>query len=45
MGYSPWGHKESDTTERLIPQLNMNLLYKLKTHTHTYKGLEGYKLN
>ena len=24
MGYSPWGHKESDTTERL------------STHTHTH---------
>ena len=21
MGYSPWGHKESDTTEQLIPPL------------------------
>ena len=25
MGYSPWGHKELDTTERLT-----------HTHTHTY---------
>ena len=27
-GYSPWGHKESDTTERLI-----------HTHTHTLASL------
>ena len=25
MGYSPWDHKESDTTERLV-----------HTHTHTH---------
>ena len=23
MGYSPWGHKESDTTERLTLPLSM----------------------
>ena len=38
MGYSPWGHKESDTTERLhdnhlLKQLNVNnwpIISKLK---------------
>ena len=28
MGYSPWGHKESDTTERLT---------HTHTHTHTHQ--------
>ena len=23
MGYSPWGHKESDTTEQLTPSLSL----------------------
>ena len=27
-GYSPWGHKELDTTERL----------RIHTHTHTHTG-------
>ena len=35
VGYSPWGHRESDTTERLHFNLNMNndaeiLFYLLK---------------
>ena len=30
MGYSLWGHKESDTTERLSPH-----------RTHTHHGLPG----
>ena len=25
MGYSPWGHKESDTTERLQVELGLGL--------------------
>ena len=32
MGYSPWGHKELDTTERLTH------------NTHTLKHLPGSKL-
>ena len=33
MGYSPWGHKESDTAERLT---------RAHTHTHTHtQELEG----
>ena len=34
-GYSPWGHKESDTTEGLS---------HTHTHTHTYTHT-AYKLN
>ena len=30
-GYSPWGHKESDTTERQA------LLWSVKTYLHTKK--------
>ena len=26
MGYSPWGHKESDTTEQLSNSNNLDLL-------------------
>ena len=26
-GYSPWGHKESDLTERLTPFLQMHKIY------------------
>ena len=29
MGYSPWGHNESDTTEHT----------RVHTHTHTYRYL------
>ena len=29
MSYSPWGHKESDTTEQLT-----------HTHTHTHRALQ-----
>ena len=32
MGYSPWAHKESDTTERLTLPLYF--------HTYTYQHLE-----
>ena len=28
IGYSPWGHKESDTTERLVAQMVRNLIMK-----------------
>ena len=31
MGYSPWGHKESDTTERLCAH----------THTHAFLASQG----
>ena len=31
MGYSPWDHKESDTTEQLT-----------HTHTHTHRLPENY---
>ena len=33
LGYSPWGHKESDTTERL------STLTHTHTHTHTHKKI------
>ena len=33
MGYSPWGRKESDTTERLTHT-------HTHTHTHTAKGIK-----
>ena len=28
MGYSPWGHRESDTTERLTHTMETILLFK-----------------
>ena len=31
MGYSPWGHKESDTTERLSPAQHSNVYIGGKT--------------
>ena len=34
MGYSPCGHKESDTTERLTHTC-------ARTHTHTHTGIRG----
>ena len=37
-GYSPWGHKESDTTE----QLNNKDIYKC-TYTHVYVHIHMYK--
>ena len=45
MGYSPWGRKESDTTERL-PLLTYSLLYGLTlTSLHDYwkNGSFDYK--
>ena len=30
MGYSPWGHKESDTTEQLLPDNPRTALYTAK---------------
>ena len=33
--YSPWGHKESDMTERLLKR---DTATDLHTHTHTQKG-------
>ena len=32
--YSPWGHKESDTTE----QLNNNIIFDTGQHTCKYMG-------
>ena len=34
MGYSPWGHKESDTTDRLSTDASLTLLTR-STHTFT----------
>ena len=34
VGYSPCGHKESDTTERLTHTC-------ARTHTHTHTGIRG----
>ena len=31
MGYNPWGHKESDTTEELSARV------RALTHTHTHR--------
>ena len=28
VGYSPWGHKESDTTERLTQPLHLNSVFR-----------------
>ena len=36
MSYSPWDHKESDRTERLI---------HTHTHTHTHRGMAGRDLS
>ena len=42
MGYSPWGHKESDTTERLYFTASLVQL-TLITNMHAHPvGLEGY---
>ena len=35
LGYSPWGHKELDTTEQLH-SLTLSLSLSLYTHTHTH---------
>ena len=41
--YSPWGHKESDTTERLSKKKDTNeLIYKVETDSHR-KGYEREK--
>ena len=34
-GYSPWGRKESDTTEQLSTAQHVTPLYAYTTHTHT----------
>ena len=37
MGYSPWGHKESDATERARVHTH--------THTHTQKVIRDFHLH
>ena len=38
MGCSPWGHKESDTTEQLTHiYIHRDLLISLFTHVHTLR--------
>ena len=36
MGYSLWGHKESDMTELLTFSLYIYIKMFIHTHTHTY---------
>ena len=39
VGYSPWGHKQSDTTERLH---SIYLYMYVYIYTHTFMGFPGY---
>ena len=34
MGYSPWGHKESDTTEHAHTHIGRALLFSMHTWSH-----------
>ena len=36
MGYSPWDHKESDTTEHMC--MHVRVCAHTHTHTHTHGG-------
>ena len=36
MGYSPWGCKESDTTEQLSTYAHAHVYAHTHTHTHTH---------
>ena len=40
MGYSPWGHKEPDTTERLSTAQPLLLAPLLAFHAWWQKGME-----
>ena len=40
MGYNPWGHKESDTTE----QLTLMSLYSIKQKQISTKNLKAQKI-
>ena len=40
MGFSPWGRKESDTTERVHTHARAHT----HTHTHTHTGPTGREL-
>ena len=43
MGYSPWGRKESDTTEQLhFLSIYIYIHTHTHTHTHTYAYLHLY---
>ena len=44
MGYSPWGHKESDTTEQLSLSEKCTHTHT-HTHTHTYMYITLLTLN
>ena len=45
MDYSPWGHKESDTTERLSLSLHGIVLFKvLNLHITKYKRRKKFHL-
>ena len=41
--YSPWGHKESDTTERLNTHTHMGVIFILTHFTRKYKMDEIFK--
>ena len=38
-GYSPWGHKESDTTEPQTPVINFGRLYNSKLQNKSSKSV------
>ena len=39
VGYSPWGHRESDMTEQIT-----HACTRTHTHTHTHTNLKGNNL-
>ena len=45
MGYSSWGHKESDTAYQLSTQHTHNTYTNIYIYTHTYIYLHTYTVN
>ena len=43
-GFSPWGHKESDTTEQLIPSFNTFYFWKMSKRYEKLQKGEGFSL-
>ena len=45
VGYSPWGCKESDTTEQLSTYAHAHVYAHTHTHTHTHTISKGQRKN
>ena len=43
VGYSPWGHKELDTTERLYPSLSVT--WEAHIHTYIFSNTKPHSIN